>query len=71
MTRPAALAGRCSVADCPHAKASWLGVCAGHWERLPPELRSRWQQAWYDDGRMMVWLAVRRSCLDHLAGHAG
>lgn len=60
----------CIVPACAYPRASHLGVCAGHWEQLTPELRTRWQQAWYDDARIAVWLAARRSALDYLASVA-
>lgn len=60
MTKNAATTGGCIVAECPAGRASWLGVCAGHWDRLPRELRDEWWRAWADDGRVKEWTAARR-----------
>jgi len=61
----------CIVVGCAGASESHLGVCAAHWWKLTPELRTEWWDAWHYDGRVKRWGAVRKACVEYLAAHDG
>lgn len=56
----------CLAGGCQFDAATHLGVCVGHWQALPVELRNGWQRAWFDDGRAASWLAARAAALAYL-----
>lgn len=58
------------VEGCPGGRATWLGVCAEHWEALPAGLRRRWQEAWFENARTREWAKARRECVEYLSGRA-
>ena len=60
------MSGGCIVPGCPAGRASWLGVCAGHWDRLPAGLREAWWEAWHADARVAAWTAARGDAVKHL-----